>query len=313
MTLKSATPIQGMPPNETPVAVLPKDESFEAYRISVIETVRRIFQNTDPVKSLPLDAFLENLDHGARHSHNVYVKAMEIVRYLSDEEQNGVDLELIYLMATVHDSGRFHISENSKKQAKCERRHDLCGAAQVRLGNRKILRRGEPSMSSERIEKLDDYVRNHDFFNTRLDGDSYREPLSLEGQIVRLADRMSTDITEEVRRYWETGKRLKTPYFIKGIPFEDRAHFSFRKVKDYIKAGKFDEFTFFLALLSMSKDDFAHSVLAGTYDEWAKTKHRAVEEILIIAREEGFSHEDIAEMTDLITAYAKHFHIDLAI
>lgn len=67
---------------------------------------------------------------------------------------------------------------------------------------------------------------------------------------------MSTDISEEVDRYWETGKRLKTKYFISGVPFEDRINFSFRKVKDYIVAGKFDEFTFFLALLSMSESDF---------------------------------------------------------
>jgi hypothetical protein len=294
-----------------PAIVLPEDGSFEAYRASVVKNVERIFQSEDPVKNLPLAAFLENLDHGALHAYNVYSKAVEVTDSLSEEDRSDLDFDLIYLMATAHDSGRFHLSENAKKQSKCERRHDLCGTAQVRLGNRRLRKAGETPLDEERTAVLEDYVRNHDFFNTRLDGDIYREPASLEGQIVRLADRMSTDIKEEVRRYWETGKRLKTPYFVKGVPFQDRTDFSFRKVKDYIKAGKFDEFTFFLALLSMAPTDFSHPVLAGTYAEWAKNKHEAVEEIIIIAEEEGYSKEDVAEMRQLLTDYAEHFGIEL--
>lgn len=154
-----------------------------------------------------------------------------------------------------------------------------------------------------------DYVYNHDFFNTRLDGDKYQEPKSLEGQITRLADRMSTDISTEARRYWETGKRLKTPYFKKDISFDDRINFSFPKIRDYIKSGKFDEFTFFLTLLSMSSDDFIHPVMKEIYNEWAKDKHEAIATILQIAQEEEFSESDIQEMEKLIHQYISHFNL----
>lgn len=164
-------------------------------------------------------------------------------------------------------------------------------------------------LDPEKIENLMDYVYNHDFFNTRLDGDKYHEPDSLEGQITRLADRMSTDISTEARRYWETGKRLKTPYFKGDIPFEDRINFSFPKIKNYIQSGKFDEFTFFLTLLSMSPDDFQNPVLQKIYKEWAKDKHEAIATILDIAQEEGFSESEIREMENLIRQYILHFNL----
>ncbi|MFB0965215.1 MAG: hypothetical protein QMC36_06070 [Patescibacteria group bacterium] len=53
-------------------------------------------------------------------------------------------------------------------------------------------------------------------------------------------------------------------------------------MKEYIQAGKFDEFTFFLALISMSPSDFTNPQLSDIYSEWAKTKGQAVEEILKI-------------------------------
>ena len=83
---------------------------------------------------------------------------------------------------------------------------------------------------------------------------------------------MSTDIKAEVERYWETGKRLGTPYFKNDISIQDRIDFSFPRIKEYIKSGKFDEFTFFLALISMSPQDFANPHLGKIYTEWAKTK-----------------------------------------
>ncbi|HBB03484.1 TPA: hypothetical protein DCZ39_01075 [Patescibacteria group bacterium] len=68
---------------------------------------------------------------------------------------------------------------------------------------------------------------NHDFFNERLDGDTYHEPMSIEGQITRLADRISVPIDQEITRYRETGKRLGTKYFNKDITWQERVDFSF--------------------------------------------------------------------------------------
>jgi hypothetical protein len=69
--------------------------------------------------------------------------------------------------------------------------------------------------------------------NDRLDP-NYTEPSSVEGQIVRLSDRISTDPIPEIERYWETGKRLNTPYFKNTISFQDRIDFNFTKIGSYI-------------------------------------------------------------------------------
>jgi len=52
--------------------------------------------------------------------------------------------------------------------------------------------------------EIADYVFNHDFMNARLEDSKYSEPTSIEGQIVRLADRISTDVETEIQRYWDT-------------------------------------------------------------------------------------------------------------
>ncbi|MEI6774716.1 MAG: hypothetical protein WCL18_08285 [bacterium] len=127
---------------------------------------------------------------------------------------------------------------------------------------------------------------NHDFFNERLDGEKYHEPTSIEGQITRLADRISTPIQQEIERYRETGKRLGTVYFNNKITWQERIEFTFANMKTYITSGKFDEFTFFLSLLAQKDSDFSHPVLAKIYQQWATTKHQGIESILHIAKAE---------------------------
>jgi hypothetical protein len=42
-------------------------------------------------------------------------------------------------MAFMHDSGRFHLSEERlNKRKRCESRHNRCGVGQVRLARKKL-------------------------------------------------------------------------------------------------------------------------------------------------------------------------------
>lgn len=71
----------------------------------------------------------------------------------------------------------------------------------------------------------------------------------------------------------------------------------------------FDEFTFFLALLSQSASDFSDPLLAGIYQEWAKSKQTGVSKILSIAKEEGYTQEQLKKMEILIKEYFDYFKI----
>jgi HD superfamily phosphodiesterase len=256
---------------------------------------------------------LENGDHGAEHTYKVYQKALAIAEQVQVETEVPADKALLYIMSGMHDSGRFHFSEPGEdgkqtprqeaKRKKAEQRHALYGVAQIRLASKHI------SLTAEEKAKIEDYIYNHDFFNTRLDGKKYQEPYSLEGQITRLADRISVPIEEEIQRYWETGKRLGTPYFNPEISWEKRRDFSFAKMQEYLKTGMFDEFTFFLSLLSQQATDFSHPVLAKIYQQRASSKKKGIETILEIAMNEEYRDEEIQEIKKLIDHYLQHFHI----
>jgi hypothetical protein len=49
---------------------------------------------------------------------------------------------------------------------------------------------------------------------------------------VRLADRISVPLKDEIQRYWDTGKRMipPTPFFNESMPVKERENFSFDKM-----------------------------------------------------------------------------------
>ena len=193
------------------------------------------------VKAMPFEAFAQNLDHGAVHSYNVYVRALKAADAYEQQTGKSVDRALLYAMSVMHDSGRFRYSltnpddteaqtqAKEAKRNKAEKEHARYGLAQLKLAKKALHEQGIV-LSDEAFHKLENYILNHDFFNPRLDGSAYSEPTSLEGQIVRLADRTSVPVTEEIDRYWETGKRLQTPYFVDSISLQERFDFSFPKI-----------------------------------------------------------------------------------
>lgn len=298
-------------------------DDLETYKQYAKDNMVSVFQLDDFLKQIPLAWFLENTDHGAEHTYNVYKKALEIAQRVEQETDVSVDKTLLYIMSGMHDSGRFRLpiikegdavispkrteaKENKRKKA--EKQHARYGVAQVKLWIKK-LKNENIIVSEEDQHKIEDYIFNHDFFNARLDGENYCEPKSIEGQITRLSDRISVPIEEEIKRYWETGKRLGTTYFKKDISWKERAEFNFANMGAYIKSGKFDEFTFFLSLLAQTESDFSHPVLANIYQQRAISKQKGIDCILQIAQDEWYSDEDIQWMKLLIEKYIQHFDI----
>jgi len=293
---------------------------FEKYKKSIKHDMINIFQLDSVEKKIPLESFLENSDHWSIHTYNVFKRALDISENIEDETWIKADKELLYIMSWMHDSGRFRlpiikeedtdkqIQAKKNKQIKSERNHGNYGVSQIKLGVKK-LKEKHIEINKEDQEKIEDYIRNHDFINTRLDWTKYQEPKSLEWQITRLADRISVPIDEEIDRYRETWKRLNTAYFKPEISFDERVEFTFSNMWNYIKSWKFDEFTFFLALLSQSKEDFSHPTLANIYQKWASSKQKWIERMLEIAKEEWYSNTDIKTMEKLIHKYINHFWI----
>lgn len=300
---------------------LPESESLGGFVSTTKKNLMDVYSiDSNSSKLIPFDVFAENVDHGANHVFNVYKKSLEVAKEI--ERQLGVEVNktLLYIMSVYHDSGRFRepiisdqdtenqIQAKQRKKVKSEREHARYGVAQIKLWINKLKEKWV-EINEEDKDKIENYILNHDFFNTRLDWTKYKEPYSLEWQITRLSDRISTPIEEEIERYRETWKRMNTTYFKKDISFQERIDFTFTNMWTYLKTGRFDEFTFFLTLLSQAPSDFSNPVLHDIYAKRQSNKNKWIKKILEIAKEEKYSDEDITEMKNTINQYLEHFDI----
>lgn len=59
--------------------------SLDDFKKSVRESVSQIFSLTSEKQHIPMEAFIENIDHGALHAFNVYKKAVEIADSIEKE------------------------------------------------------------------------------------------------------------------------------------------------------------------------------------------------------------------------------------
>ncbi len=299
----------------------PESKSLETFVSTTRQNLMNVYNiDADSSKLIPFDTFAKNIDHGAKHVFNVYKKSLELAKEIERQLGVEVDKTLLYIMSVYHDSGRFRepiisdqdtenqIQAKQRKKVKSEREHARYGVAQIKLWINK-LKDINVSIPEEDQKKIEDYILNHDFFNTRLDWAKYQEPYSLEWQITRLSDRISTPIEEEIERYRETWKRMNTTYFKKDIPFQERVDFSFANMWNYIKTWRFDEFTFFLSLLSQSPSDFSNPVLHDIYAKRQSNKNKWIKKILEIAKQEWYNDEDISEMKNMVDQYLHHFDI----
>ncbi|MEI6673217.1 MAG: hypothetical protein WCL02_08125 [bacterium] len=88
---------------------------------------------------------MENTDHGAEHTANVFKKALEIAKIVEKETDLCIDTTLLYIMSGMHDSGRFRLpihkqgdtpkqqEAKEQKRKKAEREHARYGVAQIKL------------------------------------------------------------------------------------------------------------------------------------------------------------------------------------
>lgn len=301
--------------------------SYEAFCDITRFNIEKVFGLKDEDKAVAdkkqygMEMFLENADHGAEHIFHVYTKANEIADIVKHKTGQRIDPAMLYVMIALHDAGRFHMekpeatdsdADKIRKDAKAKKadsRHELYGVAQFKFALAK-LKKAWISMDPIKEQKIAEYIYNHDFMNAQLNGGKYHEPSSLEWQISRLADRISTPAIPEIERYWATGKRMGTPFFNKDVSFEERKKFTFQHIGQYAKQGKLDEFMFFATLLAVKPEDFSHPVLQEIYREWEPQKKEAAERILTMAQEEGFDEATIDEMRQTLKQYAEIYEFD---
>lgn len=307
--------------------------TYEAYTETTARNLLMLFDDhlqtdIDPHTSTPLHVdsawlsaqeFSTNKDHGMEHAYNVFKESLRIAHIIEAETWASVDYQLLYIMSLAHDAARSIVypedvetstPNKSRREKRNDKKHEYFWWIIVR--NRIArLRKHNVFVSPDDDAKLKDYLINHDFFSQQLNGKRFQEPYSLEGQIVRLADRISVPLTEEIDRYRETWKRLKTPFFFPETDINIRMNFSFDDFWAYNEAGIIDEVMFFTGMLMINGSDFSHPILSRLYDEWATQKNTAAAHILDIARTEGTSDEDINKLTELLDALGKRYNFTL--
>lgn len=250
---------------------------------------------------LSLEEFEGNKDHGMEHEFNVYKKSLEIADHIEKETWEKTDRQLLYIMVLAHDAARSIVYPDSQKskaqeaklrrQKRNDRNHEKYWRLIVKKRLYHLKKQGY-TISPEDEAKLEDYLVNHDFFSEQLNGWRFKEPGSLEGQIVRLADRISVPLKDEIDRYWETGKSRQTPFFFKDTDEDIRMNFSFDKMWTYSSQGIMDEVMFFTWMLMITWEDFSHPTLGRLYEERAIQKKDAAQYIMEIAEKENTSPED---------------------
>lgn len=119
-------------------------------------------------------------------------------------------------------------------------------------------------------------VAYHDYFCPLVDG--RRMPFQLMdplAEIFRLADKTSISPAEEVKRCYDTGKRLDTPFFDQSITIESR--FPLRT------ADQVDELSFLLTIWLLQPEHFFFRETACSYADWQKGLPEAKKKLVHIA------------------------------
>ena len=292
-------------------------QSYEQFKQGTVENIHNLFDIESKSDVMTLQKFLENTDHGLEHEYNVYQKAIEITDRYEEETGNLVRKHMIYPMAIVHDAMRsLQYSETDRQKARKEKRNDRNHEKYGAFLFEKMIQSGEKKnvfvdLSKEEQAEIKEYLINHDYFSEQLNGGRFHEPTSIEGQIVRLADRISVPLKDEIQRYWDTWKRLNTPFFNQSMPLSERENFSFDKMGLYFKNGWVDEVLFFTALLMITEKDFTEPVLGDMYTEWAVDKDNAIDFILDIGKQEGATPEQMEDLKQLLSRLGKKygFHV----
>ena len=292
-------------------------QSYDQFKQGTVENIYSLFDVQSKSDVMTLQNFLENTDHGLEHEYNVYQKAIEITDRYEQQTDTQVRKHMLYPMAIVHDAMRsLQYSPTDKQKARKEKRNDRNHEKYGAFLFEKMIQSWKQrdifiNLSEQEQAEIKEYLINHDYFSEQLNGGRFHELTSIEGQIVRLADRISIPLKDEIQRYWDTWKRLNTPFFNQSMPLSERENFSFDKMGLYFKNGWVDEVLFFIALLMITEKDFSDPVLGEIYKEWAVDKDNAIDFILDIGKQEGATPEQMEDLKVLLSHLGEKygFHV----
>lgn len=291
-------------------------QSYDQFKQGTVENIHNLFDIYSKSDVMTLQNFLENTDHGLEHEYNVYQKAIEIIDRYEQKTWKKIRKHMIYPMAIVHDAMRSlqydpMDKQKARKEKRNDRNHEKYGAflfeKMIQSWNQRDV---FINLSEQEQAEIKEYLINHDYFSEQLNGGRFHEPTSIEGQIVRLADRISVPLKDEIQRYWDTGKRMNPPTQFSNplIPLSVRETFSFDKKNEYEKDyGKLDEISYFLSALMVTEKDFSDPVLGEIYKEWAVDKDNAIDFILDIGKQEGATPEQMEDLKVLLSHLGEKF------
>jgi len=239
-----------------------------------------------------VERIIENNDHGLAHAATVWISAKQLTSLIEGGLGNFPPSKINSLLEEAcifHDAGRFFVPREDhcrykEMQEKAIKEHHIAGVdLAMNLGCKSFV--------------VTNTIRCHDFFNKKITP-HVPSPRFLLGEVVRLADKISLPPSQEVDRYWETGKRLGTPFFLPDISLKERT-------SCYLFASR-DQLNYFLAMFLLSPQDFSHPVLQEAYRSWEKGKREAMERILTIAQKEvGLKGETLRTFLRVIDEWKK--------
>lgn len=243
------------------------------------------------------EAFFDNEDHGIIHSQAVWNRCLEIINespllWQLAKTQSFHDSKyarrVLILASIFHDISRFWGSQFSD--------HEEASAKMVRN-----------IFSHTGIEQVVyDCIIHHDYFNELANG--CRMPASVMqpmAEIFRLADKTSISPSDELIRYFKTGRRLlpDMPIFDPNITDEIRFNLSDNT------SERTDELSWFLFLFSLQSTDFVYGDTRDMYAYWSRGKKEALETIkdLCLQEEylEGQTPVDPSEAVAVVTRFCQ--------
>lgn len=235
-----------------------------------------------------IDRFIEDEEFGLKHSYAVWLRASELADKVEAHEGKPLNREAIELLAVFHDIGKFLQSQHSLENISLAE-----GVFQEYASHKQL--------DQNVRDDVGDGIRNSDFYNSRIEPKG-KLPRTLEGEIVRAADKMLENIVRKVDRYWyQYGVPRGMTFFDPNLTPEDRSHFSFQNFSG-------DQLNVILTIIALRPEDFSHLVIQQEYATWSRVaKEMVIERILSLAKEIGETPENIQKIIETIVWYRQAF------
>ncbi|NCN07738.1 HD domain-containing protein [Candidatus Falkowbacteria bacterium] len=251
------------------------------------------------------ESYFNNNDHGFSHSQAVWQRCQTIITQSPslwpvakmqmpvDTNTDNQARKVLMLASVFHDMGRFLGASFED--------HEEVGADLTR----KIV--GGTCLEYP----LYYAILYHDYFCELVDGRCMPSPVIFPiSEIFRLADKTSISPSDEIKRYYQTGKRLLPGMPIFDPTISDEVRFNFAN-----KTKNKDELTWFLSLFALQSTDFIYGDTRDAYAYWARGKYQALEMVGDLCLEEeyinGQTPVDPEEAKQVIIRFCKQNNLIL--